>query len=108
MGGERKSEEEIGNKRGREGSEREGKRREGGRENKNGNRYMNLREPCPLCSILDLVSYGQEEGIVSSTWGCESGMFIQMDNGLFLLDIFLCIISSYNFPRARVTEVGLF
>lgn len=69
---------------------------------------MNLREPCHLCSILDLLSYGQEEGIVGFTWGCVRGMFIQMDDGLFLLDIFLCVISSYNFPRARVTEVGLF
>lgn len=103
MGEERKSEEEVGNKRGREG-----KRREGGRENKNGNGYMNLREPCHLCSILDLLSYGQEEGIVCSTWGCARGMFIQMDDGLFLLGIFLCVISSYNFPRARVTAVGLF
>ena len=28
--------------------------------------------------------------------------------GLFQLDIFLCIVSFYNSPQARVTEVGLF
>ena len=43
-----------------------------------------------------------------STGGFGRGTFIQMSYGLFLLDIFLCIVSFYNCPQARMTEVGLF
>lgn len=57
---------------------------------------MNLGDACHLCSILGLISYGQEGGIICSMKAFGRGRSIWVVNLL------------YNFLWVRVMEVGFF